>query len=102
MEEKEIPSYDGIVIEPEHDPEALKAANALSDVERILENRERFGTKNSRTPAQWSNLILDFGYEKVCHFEDLTPAQLRKKIAPSFSQSLKEKFRKQNLERANG
>lgn len=61
----------------------------------------RFGVKGNRTREQWANLVLDIGYESVCSIENLTPAQLRKKINPSMSEQFAEKARQQNLERLN-
>lgn len=79
----------------------LNDAEAVDDAQRLM--RERYGSKKGgRTRLQLANLVADCGYMKVCHFENITPAQLRKRLNASFSDQLKEKFRQQNLKRING
>lgn len=80
------------------DPEELK--QLFTEIKQTVEaNRERYGTKREKSRTQWANLVVEYGFEKVCHYEKLTPAQLRKILNGSFSDQLKEKFRQNRLKK---
>ncbi len=100
-------SYDGKEVEQteEFDLEEFKrkiagelaAANSANK-----EDKKRFGVIGNRTKEQLANLVLEYGFEKVCYYEGVTPAQLRKKLNGSATDQLKEKFRQQRLAKLKG